>query len=283
MRKIATIENEIARAETRIAKANEAIARAETRLANAIAKCKKAGYEYKGDGKDSDNAYDMFRNWDIADGPVRTADQARECIERNKSTIFGSEHELEMLRNELAQVNDKINSIPQAIKDYEPKLANSFIMDSKFRRDMTIKEIAERKEEGKWVTREDACAAFEKANAVYCRRFDSAEWKEYDRIKAIRKEQEELERLAAVTDEQIEASCKEDAHILVIDLSNRVANCVGTATDCKDLRVTTGTHGYSVLNGIVVGDKGRCEVVSKVVAGYNIVRKHVRVNVWKVA
>lgn len=282
MRKIATIENEIARAETRIAKANEAIAKAETRLANAIAKCKKAGYEYKGDGKDVDRAYDMFHNWDIAWGPVRTADQARENIEKNKNAIFGSNYDLESLRKELAQANDKINSIPQAIKDYEPKLADSFIMDSKFRRDMTIKEIAERKEDGKWMTREDACNAFEKANAV-ARRLDSAEWQEYDRIKAILKEQEELERLAAVTDEQIEASCKEDAHILVIDLANRVANCIGTATDCKDLRVTTGTHGYSVLNGIVVGDKGRCEVVSKVVAGYNIIRKHVRVNVWKVA
>ena len=147
MRKIATIENEITRAETRIAKANEAIAKAETRLANAVAKCKKAGYEYKGDGKDADRAYDMFHNWDIAWGPVRTADQARESIERNKSAILGSNYDLELLRKELAQANDKINSIPQAIKDYEPKLADSFIKDSKFRRDMTIKEIAERK---KW-------------------------------------------------------------------------------------------------------------------------------------
>ena len=282
MRKIATIENEIARAETRSAKAKDAIAKAETRLANAIAKCKKAGYEYKGDGNDVSAAYDMFKNWEIAWGPVSTADKARECIEKNKAIISGSEYDLESLRTELAQANEKINAIPQAIKDYEPKLAASFTMDSKFRRDMTIKEIAERKEDGRWMTREDVCNAFEKANAV-SRRLDSAEWKEYDRIKAIRKEQEELERLAAVTDEQIEASSKEDAHILVLDLASRVANCVGTATDCKDLRVTVGTHGYSVLNGIVVGDKGRCEVVSKVVAGYNIIRKHVRVNVWKVA
>lgn len=74
----------------------------------------------------------------------------------------------------------------------------------------------------------------------------------------------------------------EDAADLIQDLAQRVERYVGTATDCSGLHITNGTHGYSVLNGIMVGEKGRCEVVSKGVAGYNIVCWHIRVNVFPV-
>ena len=94
--------------------------------------------------------------------------------------------------------------------------------------------------------------------------------------------QEKLERTAAQTDAQIENEAAEYAAKLIQDLAQRVERYVGTATDCSGLSITHGTHGYSVLNGIVVGDKGRCEVVSKGVAGYNIVCWHIRVNVFPV-
>ena len=156
---------------------------------------------------------------------------------------------------------------PKAIKVYQGELERSLIIDRKFRRTFAQNDIAERKANGEWVT--------------YNQYWDAPK-EERPALKAKRNEQEKLERTAALTDAQIEKGAAEDAARLIQDLAARVARHVGTATDCSGFHITHGTHGYSILNGIVIGDKGRCEVVSKGVAGYNIVCWHIRVNVFPV-
>lgn len=262
MRKIETIKKEIEKDLAAIAKAEAALPRLQARMNNAIVKLAKAGYEFKGDGSDTRNCLNNGL-WSTA----YTANDAREGIELRKAEISGRRMGLDRLNRELAEAEAKVNAIPQAIKVYQGELERSLIIDRKFRRTFAQNDIAERKADGEWVT--------------YNQYWD-AHKDERPALKAKLGVQEKLERTAAQTDDQIEKEAAEDAAKLIQDLAQRVERYVGTATDCSGLSITHGTHGYSVLNGIVVGDKGRCEVVSKGVAGYNIVCWHIRVNVFPV-
>lgn len=274
MRKIETIKKEIERAQAAISKAEEALPRLQTRLTNAIARAKKLGWEYKGDGND---AHDC--PWGDVYQACSTADQAREGIQNRKTTIEGRKMDLVNLQTELAEAEAKINAIPQAIKVYQGELTNSLTIDRKFRRTFAQNDIAERKANGEWYSVDDYYNARREA---YKAGHGSDAWTRFCRIEAARNEQDKLTRMAALTDAQIEKGAAEDAATLIQDLAQRVERYVGTATDCSGLSITHGTHGYSVLNGIVIGEKGRCEVVSKGVAGYNIVCWHIRVNVFPI-
>lgn len=277
MRKIETIKKDIERAHAAIEKAEASIPGLQTRMDNAIARAKKAGWDYKGDGNDSHDA-----PWGAAYQACSTADQAREGIANRKATIAGRKMDLECLERELAEAEAKVNAIPQTLKDYQVELTASLIRDRKFRRDFAKNDIAERKLNGEWVTREDLSNKWNELDLSNKSSLHDPAWKAYHELKARKEEQEKIERAAAVTDEMIEKTAAEDAADLIQDLAQRVARYVGTATDCSGLKIKAGTHGYAVLNGIVVGDQGRCEVVSKGVAGYNIVCWHIRVNVFPV-
>lgn len=275
MNKIKTLNKEIKRAQAAIDKAEAAIPGLQTRMKNAIAKLAKAGYEFKGDGNDLCNV-----PWKLYT-PASTAECARKGIENHRATIKGRNMDLNTLRRELAEAEAKVNAIPQALKDYQVELTSSLITDRKFRRDFAKNDIAERKANGVWVTREDLSNKWNELDLSRTS-YDSPAWRPYRELKALKEWQEKMEIGAAVTDTTIEKTSKEDAASLIQDLAQRVARYVGTATDCSGLKIKVGTRGYSVLNGIVIGDKGRCKVVSNGVAGYNIVAWHIRVNVLPV-
>lgn len=273
MRKIETIKKDIERAQAAIRKAEEALPRLQTHMNNAIAKLAKAGYEFKGDGNDTSNA--PWELWTT----TYTAEEARKGIESRKAQIEGRKMDLGRLERELDETEAKVNAIPQAIKVYQGELERSLIIDRKFRRTFAQNDIAERKANGEWYSVDDY---YDARREAYKAGHGSDAWTRFCRIDAARDEQEKLKRMAALTDAQIEKGAAEDAATLIQDLAQRVERYVGTATDCSGLSITHGTHGYSVLNGIVIGEKGRCEVVSKGVAGYNIVCWHIRVNVFPV-
>lgn len=255
MRNIKTIEKDIERTIARIKKNKDAIAKAKVRYNNAVAKCTKAGYEYTGDGKDHQHAYDTFKNWDLYN-PIYTADHARESIADKERQIKGDEMQLEILHKEKEEAEARIKAVPQALKDYSVKLTQSYITEYTFRRDWAKGEIEELKADGRWNSREY--------------------WKERN-IHSIWDGQDRMRRVANESDEHIAARAKEDAESLVQDLFYRTRNYVGVATDYSGLHVTTGTHGYAVINGFITGDAGKCEVRSIECGGYNIVCWHIRV------
>ena len=135
MRNIRTIDKDIERAYARIQKNKDAIAKAQVRFNNAVAKCAKKGYTYVGDGNDSHNAHTMFNDWELAFGPISTADNARESIERKTREITSDEMELERLRKEKADAEAEIKSIPQALQNYAVDLTKAFAYEYKTRRD----------------------------------------------------------------------------------------------------------------------------------------------------
>lgn len=119
-----------------------------------------------------------------------------------------------------------------------------------------------------------------------------AAWNEYDKNRrdSLRKAHKELGykefikryKLAgydfeSLTDEQIEARNERDARNLVLDLINRVKGITGEITDWAGIDATVGTHGYTVLNGLVRGKEGIAQVESIGAGGYNIQRFHIRV------
>lgn len=255
MRNIRTIEKDIERALARIQKSKDAIAKARVRFDNAVAKCLKKGYTYVGDGKDSHNAYEMFHNWELAFGPISTADQARESISRNEACIMGSEMDLERLRKEKADAEAEVKAVPQALLNYAAELEKAFAYEYKTRRDIAAMKIKTLKDEGKW------------SSYDYWKSLGKSMWVGQDNLK----------RVAEKTDEQLDASAKEDAISLVKDLHRRIRSYIGATEDYSGLEVTTGTQGYAVINGVLTGTAGKCEVRSIECGGYNIVCWHIRV------
>ena len=255
MRNIRTIDKDIERVYARIQKNRDGIVKAQVRFNNAVAKCAKKGYTYVGDGNDSHNAYKMFNNWELAFGPISTADQARESIERKTREIASDEKRLEELRKEKAEAEAEVKAIPQALKDYAVELEKAFIHEYMTRREIAAVRIQALKDEGKW------------NNYDYWKAQGKSVWSGQDKLKLV----------ANMTDEFIASRSKHEATSLVYDLHRRIRTYIGITEDYSGLEVTTGTQGYAVINGFLTGSAGKCEVRSIECGGYNIVCWHIRV------
>lgn len=84
------------------------------------------------------------------------------------------------------------------------------------------------------------------------------------------------------TTEQIHKANVQAAETIVLNLLERTVEIAGKITDCQCLRVDVDNQGYSIINGIVIGEKGKARVESIGAGGYNIQRYHVRVLVKEV-
>lgn len=84
------------------------------------------------------------------------------------------------------------------------------------------------------------------------------------------------------TEAQIHEANVQDAKALILDLYYRVKGITGEVTDWAGIDTEIGTHGFAVLNGIVIGKEGRAKVESIYAGGYNIQRLHVRVLVHSI-
>ena len=84
------------------------------------------------------------------------------------------------------------------------------------------------------------------------------------------------------TTTQIHNANVQDAKALILDLYYRVKGITGEVTDWAGISTEIGTHGFAVLNGIVVGKEGRAKVESIYAGGYNIQRLHIRVLVHSI-
>ena len=85
-----------------------------------------------------------------------------------------------------------------------------------------------------------------------------------------------------LTSEQIHNSNVKDAETLVMNLLERTAEITGKITNCDSLYLDQDNAGYSIINGVVIGEKGKARVESIGAGGYNIQRYHIRVLVKEV-
>lgn len=79
------------------------------------------------------------------------------------------------------------------------------------------------------------------------------------------------------TDEKIEKRSAKDAKELVEDLYKRTFGFTGKTEDYSGLCVSCDNNGYSIINGVIRGEKGACKVESISAGGYNIQKWHIRV------
>lgn len=85
-----------------------------------------------------------------------------------------------------------------------------------------------------------------------------------------------------LTSEQIHKANVTAADALVMNLFERTIQITGKITDCKALRTNIDNSGYTIINGLVIGEKGKARVESIGAGGYNIQRYHIRVLVKEV-
>ena len=84
------------------------------------------------------------------------------------------------------------------------------------------------------------------------------------------------------TEAQIRKNNKAAVDSLVLNLINRTVEIAGTIKDAQGLRLDRDNQGYAIVNGIVIGEKGKARVESIGAGGYNIQRYHIRVLVKEV-
>ena len=84
------------------------------------------------------------------------------------------------------------------------------------------------------------------------------------------------------TREAIVKANKAAVDALILNLVTRTVEIAGTITDAKYLRLDRDNNGYAIINGIVIGEKGKARVESIGAGGYNIQRYHIRVLVKEV-
>ena len=80
-----------------------------------------------------------------------------------------------------------------------------------------------------------------------------------------------------LTQDQIHKANVNAADALILNMINRTIEICGTITNCEELYLDQDNQGYLIINGIVIGENGRCRIESIGAGGYNIQRYHIRV------
>jgi len=85
-----------------------------------------------------------------------------------------------------------------------------------------------------------------------------------------------------LTKEQIHNQNVKDADALILNMINRTVSLTGKITDCKYLYLDQDNSGYTIINGLVIGESGKARIESIGAGGYNIQKYHIRVLVKEV-
>lgn len=82
---------------------------------------------------------------------------------------------------------------------------------------------------------------------------------------------------AYLTHEKIIKNNTKAVDTLILNLVTRTVEIAGTIKDAKHLILDRDNNGYAIINGVVIGEKGKAKVESIGAGGYNIQRYHIRV------
>lgn len=80
-----------------------------------------------------------------------------------------------------------------------------------------------------------------------------------------------------LSDSDIHKSNVKDAENLILNMVNRVIEKTGKITNASGLYIDRDNSGYTIINGIIIGENGCCRIESIGAGGYNIQRYHIRV------
>lgn len=194
----------------------------------------------------------------------KTAAMEAEQDEREKWSISC---DIEWLRHDLNRLESEIKETEKTLENYRRQLSGEIA-----RQDALIKEVP------------DVLKDFQKSLVEGWDEYDKNHknflWAQYNSLgysEFIRQYHfagyQELYR----TEEQAHKGNVRDAETIILNLLNRVKDITGDVTSWEGLHIAPDNNGYMVVNGVVFGKMGRCEVESIGAGGYNIQRFHIRV------
>ncbi len=247
--KITTLKERIEKATQKIEKKQNTIVKKTAQIEKKYQVLKKFGVEDpenhdREEFRDTENWHDIF--WAYADIGHLKEDIVRggKEIEATKETLKKYEAQL---AGEIKKESIFLTEIPEIFKSLIDELVETWDLWDIMRRDRltkTYKELGYRE---------------------FMKNYSYADYE-----------------FMSIDDEKIHGDNERDAKALVLDLYYRVKDVTGEVTDWTGINATQGTHGFTVLNGIVIGKEGRVRVESILAGGYNIQRLHVRVLVHEI-
>ena len=189
-------------------------------------------------------------------------------IHRDNSEVFWLMCDIETLKEDIQRGESEIEETRKSLEKYEMQLAGEIEKEA-----IVLKVVPEsmRRMQAELVESWDAFDIARRDQIrkdrdtmdrkAYCKKYSAS-----DRFDFIYK-----------TNEQIHRANENDAKTLVLNLYYRIKDITGEVVDWDGITATIGTHGFTVLNGLVIGKEGRARVESIFAGGYNIQRLHVRV------
>lgn len=197
-----------------------------------------------------------IRQNELYDGTIKTeedyfnlryAEYIKECdieIKRANRDLEEAKNQLEKLQSKETKksyLDEMIEQMPQCLIDFANQLEETW-----------NKWDLERKE---FLNKQRKILSYTEFNKQYGKEYKRYEYK---------------------TDEDVINDNKRASQSLIVNLYQRVIDKTGNITDAKGLKISTGNGGYSVLNGVVIGEKGKAVVESIGAGGHNIQRYHIR-------
>ena len=180
-------------------------------------------------------------------------------LENAKETLVKYQKQLEAVQAK----ENTINELPEVIKEFRDDLINRWDRFDAWKQEQIKKEYHE-------------ICELSKANGYNCDEVRNAyremrekwgmNWSDFRYLKP-----EEIHKANVIA-----------ADALVLNLVTRTVEIAGTIKDAQYLELERDNQGYAVINGIVIGEKGKAKVESIGAGGYNIQRYHIRVIVKEV-
>lgn len=194
----------------------------------------------------------------------KTAAMEAEQDERERWSISC---DIKWLKQDLTRLESEIKETEKTVENYKRQLSGEIA-----RQDALIKEVPDVLKDFQNSLIEGWDAYDKRHKAFLWAKYNSLGYSEFIHIYH-RAGYEELYR----TEEQYHKENVRDAETIILNLLNRVKDITGEVTSWYGLHIAPNNNGYMIVNGIVSGKMGRCEVESIGAGGYNIQRFHIRV------
>lgn len=190
----------------------------------------------------------------------------RESIKQN-SQMFWVMFDIDNLKEDLVRLPKEIEELKKTLKNYQEQLVGQVDKENTYSTEVPeVLKALENELVEKWT----AFDIKRKNQIQEAKR--SLNYDEYRKMFS----KYEFNVLAYKSDEDIRKDNEKDAKGMVMNLYNRIKDITGEITDWSGITLAPGARGSATLNGIVIGNKGKCKVESIYAEG-PVQRLHVRV------
>lgn len=182
-------------------------------------------------------------------------------------TLFWLFCDTDFLKEDLERLPKEIDELNKTLQNYQGQLAGQVDKEDTYAVEVpeVLKDM-ERELAEKWTAFD-----VQRKNQIWEAK-KSLNYEEYRKMFS----KYEFNVLAYKSDEDIRKDNEKDAKGMVMNLYNRIKDITGEIIDWSGITLAPGARGSATLNGVVIGNKGKCKVESIYAEGL-VQRLHVRV------